>query len=110
MMSKNLCVKVSPRKSGDEEWFEAMVFVPGLKPTKLARKSDGNTKFPTKSSVNGAAKNLAKALGFADVDFGQEATQVKKAAKKTTTATKATRAIPTPLPASTTATTLTPSV
>jgi hypothetical protein len=83
-MSKQLSVKVMSRKSGDEEWYEATVSVPGLKPTKLARKTDGNTKFPTNSSVKGAAKSLAKNLGFDDVDYGQKAAKpsLKKAAKK----------------------------
>jgi hypothetical protein len=84
-MSKQLPVKVTSRKSGDEEWYEATVSVPGLKPTKLARKSDGNTHFSSRSAVTGAAKNLAKSLGFEDVDYGEAtAAPAKKAAKKAT--------------------------
>lgn len=102
-MSKQLPVKVSARKSGDEEWYEATVSVPGLKPTKLARKSDGNTHFSSRSAVTGAAKNLAKSLGFEEVDYGEAAAApAKKAAKK---ATKKSASTPAATPASATDTT-----
>lgn len=79
-MSNTLQVKVSPKKSGTDEWYEGTVSISGLKPTKLARKSDGSTRFTSRSAVSGAARNLAKSLGFTDVDFGE--TTSKKAAKK----------------------------
>jgi hypothetical protein len=97
-MSNTLSVKVASRSSNGEEWYEGTVSIAGLKPTKLARKSDGSTRFPTRSAVGGAARNLAKALGFSDVDLndGSKATAstVKKAAKKS--ATKNTTPTPTP--------------
>lgn len=79
-MSNTLSVRVSNRKSETGDYYEGTVSIVGLKPTKLARRSDGSTQFPTKSSVNGAARNLAKSLGFTDIDVS-DATKV--APKKT---------------------------
>lgn len=84
-MSNTLSVRVASRKSETGEWYEGTVSIAGLKPTKLARRSDGSTQFPTKSAVSGAARNLAKSLGFTDVDVNdgsKTATTLKKAAKK----------------------------
>jgi hypothetical protein len=87
-MSNTLSVRVTNRKTEAGEWYEGTVSIAGLKPTKLARKADGSTQFPTKSSVTGAARSLAKSLGFSDIDLGEKATAksvkapVKTAAKK----------------------------
>lgn len=84
-MSNTLSVRVASRKSETGEWYEGTVSIAGLKPTKLARRSDGSTQFPTKSAVSGAARNLAKSLGFTDVDVNdgnKTAPALKKAAKK----------------------------
>lgn len=83
-MSNTLSVRVASRKTETGEWFEGTVSIAGLKPTKLARRSDGSTQFPTKSAVSGAARNLAKSLGFTDVDVNDSSktTALKKAAKK----------------------------
>ena len=85
-MSNTLSVRVASRKSETGEWYEGTVSIAGLKPTKLARRSDGSTQFPTKSAVSGAARNLAKSLGFTDVDVEDSSktasTPLKKAAKK----------------------------
>jgi len=83
-MSNTLSVRVASRKSETGEWYEGTVSIAGLKPTKLARRSDGSTQFPTKSAVSGAARNLAKSLGFTDVDVSDSSktAAVKKAAKK----------------------------
>lgn len=80
-MSNTLSVSVVNRKSDNGDYYEGTVSIAGLKPTKLARKSDGSTQFPTKSAVSGAARNLAKSLGFADVDVSDN---TKTATKKTT--------------------------
>lgn len=64
-MKNTLSVTITDSKNGG---FEGTVSIIGLKPTKLARKLDGKTNFPTKSSVGGAARNLAKSLGFSDVE------------------------------------------
>lgn len=65
-MKNTLSVKVTNSKKGG---FEGTVNIIGLKPTKLARKIDGKTNFPTKASVSGAARNLAKSLGFSDIEL-----------------------------------------
>ena len=76
-----LSLKVTSRKStsGQEQW-EGTVSVPGLKPTKLVRKSDYSTSFGTRSAVVSSAKTLAKKLGFSGV--AEQAPLAKKAAKK----------------------------
>ena len=88
-MNKNLYVKVSSRKTTnsetntvDETW-EGTVSLPGLKPSKLVKKSDNTTGFTTRSGLTGAARNLAKSLGYEDVEFSDStATKAKVAAKK----------------------------
>lgn len=93
-MSNTLSVRVASRKSETGEWYEGTVSIAGLKPTKLARRSDGSTQFPTKSAVSGAARNLAKSLGFTDVDVNdgsKTATTLKKAAKKSAKKTTSTQ-------------------
>jgi len=82
-----LQVKVASRQSGEEQWFEGTVSIAGLKPTKLARKSDGSTRFTTRSSLTGAANNLAKALGYTGVTADEPK---RVAAKKSATKTKKT--------------------
>lgn len=81
-MSNTLSVKVSTRKDESGEWYEGTVSITGLKPTKLARKSDGSTKFTSKSAVSGAARNLAKSLGFAGVDVLDSSKPAAAAPKK----------------------------
>jgi len=100
-MSNTLSVRVASRKSDAGDYYEGTVSIAGLKPTKLARRSDGSTQFPTKSAVSGAARNLAKSLGFTDVDVSDTSktptAALKKAAKKSSsTKTKNTTATTTP--------------
>lgn len=80
-MSNTLSVKLASRKSGETSWYEGTVSIVGLKPTKLARRSDGSTAFPTKAAVSGAARNLAKSLGFSDVDLADSDVSTKKSSK-----------------------------
>jgi len=68
-MKNTLSVKITNAKNGG---FEGTVSIAGLKPTKLARKLDGRTDFPTKSSIGGAARNIAKSLGFTDIELSDE--------------------------------------
>lgn len=100
-MSNTLSVRVTNRKSDVGDYFEGTVSIAGLKPTKLARRSDGSTQFPTKSAVSSAARSLAKSLGFADVDVsdssktavavtGTTSATLKKAAKKSSVSKKPT--------------------
>lgn len=89
-MSNALEVKVTSRKSEGQEWWEGTVALDGAKPTKLARKSDGSTRFTSRSAVQGAARRFAERYGYSDVDFGakEEAKPaVKKAAKRSVKAT-----------------------
>lgn len=74
-MSNTLSVRVTSRTNDTGAYYEGTVSIVGLKPTKLARRSDGSTQFPTKSAVSGAARNLAKSLGFTDVDVSDATTK-----------------------------------
>lgn len=112
-MSNTLSVRVASRKSDAGDYYEGTVSITGLKPTKLARRSDGSTQFPTKSAVSGAARNLAKSLGFTDVDVTDAnktatpatASLKKAAAKKSSVSKKAAVKAPTKSKSSTTSTT-----
>lgn len=90
-MSNLLQVKVTSRTSSEDgqEFWEGTVSLDGVKPTKLARKSDGNTRFTTRSSVVGAARRFAERYGYSDVDLGESksVTTTKKAAKKSVSST-----------------------
>ena len=66
-MSK-LNLKVSNRTKDGEEIWEARVAIPGLRPTKLARKKDGETVFSSKSALLTSARNLARTLSFEGVE------------------------------------------
>ena len=74
-----LFVKVSTKQVGKTEVFSGTVTIPGLRPTKVARRSDGSTTFSSKSSLFSSARSVAKALGFDGVT--DTTTIVKKAAK-----------------------------
>lgn len=84
--TNELQVKVSERQEGTQTWYEGTVSICGLKPTKLARKSDGSTKFATRSSVTGAARTLATSLGYQGVAAPEQPKRV--AAKKSATSQK----------------------
>lgn len=86
MNNNTLSVKITNRKTDSGDVFEGTVSISGLRPTKIARKSDGNTQFPTKSALSSSAKSLAKSLGFSGVDFMDSKQQpAKKAAAKKST-------------------------
>lgn len=88
-MSNTLSVRVTNRKTETGAFYEGTVSISGLKPTKLSRKSDGSTQFPTKSALSGAARNLAKSLGFANVDITDAAAATNKVAAKKSATPKA---------------------
>lgn len=88
-MSNALEVKVTSRKSSGEEWWEGTISLEGVKPTKLARKSDGSTRFISRSAVQGAARRFAERYGYSEVDFGEQPA-LKKAAKKSVKSTETT--------------------
>lgn len=84
-MSESMKLKVSSRKNKDgSEYFEGTVTLPvsNLSPARV-QKSDGTTKFCTRSALVQAAKSAAKKLGCEVAD----AQPVKQAAKKTATKT-----------------------
>lgn len=81
--TNELQVKVSERQEGTQTWYEGTVSICGLKPTKLARKSDGSTRFATRSSITGAARTLATSLGYQGVASPEQPKRV--AAKKSAT-------------------------
>ena len=81
-MSNTLSVKVSSRKTATSSWYEGTVSINGLRPTKLARRADGSTQFPTKSALSGAARNLAKSLGYSDVEVNDGSKPAQKPQSK----------------------------
>ena len=87
LMSNTLTVRLASRKTAEGEYYEATVDICGVRPTKLVRKADNTTRFPTKSSAQGAVRNFAKTYNFTSVniiDPQSASTQTKKAAKKST--------------------------
>lgn len=79
-----LNVKIVSKTDDSAEYWEGTVSVPGLKPTKVT-KSDGTTRFNSRSTLLSAVRNRAKSLGFEGVDYGEnaEVATARKAAKKT---------------------------
>ena len=59
-----MTVRVANRKTESGQYFEGNVTIAGLKPTKLARRSDGSTQFPTRAAVTTASKVLANSIGY----------------------------------------------
>jgi len=91
IMSNTLTVRLTNRKTSEGEYYEATADICGLRPTKLVRRTDNTTRFPTKSSAQGAIRNFAKTYNFTSVNIIDPAaatTQTKKAAKKSTTASR----------------------
>lgn len=59
-------VKVSTRTVEGASVYEATVQIPEIRPTKLVRKADGSTRFPSRSAALTSARSLAKKLGYVD--------------------------------------------
>lgn len=100
-MSNTLSVRLATRKTSEGEVYEGTVSIEGAKPTKLVRKADGSTQFPSRSAVAGSARNFAKRYGYSDVNFidptataaktpAAKAPAAKKAAKKSSVSRSAT--------------------
>lgn len=91
-MSNTLTVRLSNRKTSEGEYYEATADICGLRPTKLVRRTDNTTRFPTKSSAQGAIRNFAKTYNFTSVNIVDPSVVAsqssKKAAKKSTTASR----------------------
>lgn len=89
-MSNTLSVRLATRKTSEGEVYEGTVSIEGAKPTKLVRKADGSTQFPSRSAVAGSARNFAKRYGYSDVNFiDPTATAAKTPAAKAPAAKKA---------------------
>lgn len=81
-MSK-LNVTVSQKTSEGQEYFEGVVSISKLAPTKIVR-SDGTTRFTNRSALTSAAKAIAKSLSL-EVEFVEPTRKAaKKSSKKTT--------------------------
>jgi membrane-bound ClpP family serine protease len=97
-MSTTLSVRISVTKRPNGDVYEGTASPVGARPTKLVRKADNSTQFPTRSAVVANARNWAKSHGYNDVTFVEAgatkaSAPAKKAAKKsavtsTKTATK----------------------
>ena len=80
--SNALQVKVATKTSDDgQTWWEGTVSLEGVKPTKLARKSDGNVRFATRSALVGAARRFAERHAYSDVTLDEKAKKAEKAEK-----------------------------
>jgi len=78
-----LKMKVSQKIESGKQQFTGTVVISGLKATKIARKSDGQTRFATRSALTTTARSVAKSLGFDGVEVIAPAKKaaVRKAAK-----------------------------
>ena len=80
-----IATKVTSRTATDgSPYWESTVTVPGAKPTKLVKKSDGCTHYTTKSAATQAAKKFAASVGMT-VECASSCTTTKAAAKKSST-------------------------
>ena len=87
-----IATKVTNRTTKDgTPYWESTVTVPGAKPTKLVRKSDGSTQYSTKSAATQACKKFATSVGMT-TECASSCTTTKAAAKKSSTAKKKTAA------------------
>ena len=84
-----IATKVTNRTTKDgTSYWESTVTVPGAKPTKLVRKSDGSTQYTTKSAATQACKKFAASVGMT-TECASSCT--KAAAKKSSTKKTATK-------------------
>lgn len=84
-----IATKVTNRTTKDgTSYWESTVTVPGAKPTKLVKKSDGCTQYTTKSAATQAAKKFAASVGMDwESECATSCTTTKAAAKKSPTKT-----------------------
>lgn len=68
MTTATVPVKVTTKQKEGQEVFEGQVTLPGLKPTKVVRKSDGTTHFASRRALLTSARNTVKKLGFQGVE------------------------------------------
>ena len=90
MSNATMKVRVMTGKS----WFEGIVDVDGLCPTKL-QKRDGDSQFQTRSALITAAKTIAKRFGFDQVKIIEKGNAIiKKASMSIPPKTRKTRKTP----------------
>lgn len=65
-------VKVASRNTDGEDYCEGTVTIPGLKPTKIIKKSDGSSRFPNRGVLMSAARSLATSLNFSGVGTDED--------------------------------------
>ena len=81
-MSKSLNVKITSQRQGETEVFSGTVNIPGLRPTKLVKKSDGTADFPSVSALKTTARGVARTLGFDGVEVAEPKRKAAKAKTK----------------------------
>lgn len=84
-MSNVLQVKVTTNSQGN---FQGTVTLPGLKPTKLVRKSDKSTEYGTRSAVLASARNVAKKFGFDGIEIQENKTKTTTTIRSRGTTTR----------------------
>ena len=106
-----IATKVTSRTATDgSPYWESTVTVPGAKPTKLVKKSDGCTHYTTKSAATQAAKKFAASVGMDwESECATSCTTTKAAAKKSSTKKKTSKSKKTAAKRSTTSRTTTKS-
>lgn len=88
MTTTTIATKVTNRTTKDgSPYWESTVTVPGAKPTKLVRKSDGSTQYSTKSAATQACKKFATSVGMT-TECESSCATTKAAAKKSPTKKK----------------------
>jgi hypothetical protein len=78
---KTLTVTVKQTTIKGTTGFTGTVAIPGLRPTRLARK-DGETLFPTTSALKTVARGVARRLHFG-VEYNEPKKVTKKSVKTT---------------------------
>ena len=63
-----------------KSWFEGIVNVDGLCPTKLQKRAGNSTHFQTRSALITAAKTIAKRFGFNQVKIIEKGISIVKKA------------------------------
>jgi hypothetical protein len=79
-MSNKISLKVSEKTCGTETFWEGVVTIVGVKPSKLTR-VDGTTNFPSRSALMNCARNLGKRLN-SEISQEEVAAPLRRAAKK----------------------------
>jgi hypothetical protein len=68
-MSQVLRARLTNRIENSVEYYEVAVNIPGVRPTKLVRKSDDSSRFATRSAAVNAARSFSKTFGFSDINL-----------------------------------------